>query len=84
MVPPSRVGERYPLAARHCRLAGSASRRHLEPCVRFSRTRLSDVLHREAFGVPLHGLFGRGAITVPCRSISPTRAGTPLASSQRA
>lgn len=33
-------------AARSCRLALVSSRRHLEPCMRFSRTRLTDVLHR--------------------------------------
>ena len=29
-----------------------ASHRRIEPCVRFSRTRLSDILHREAFALP--------------------------------
>jgi hypothetical protein len=31
---------------------GDASPRRIEPCVRFSRTRLSDTLHREAFAFP--------------------------------
>ena len=29
-----------------------SSRRHLEPCMRFSRTRLSDVLHRRHSAIP--------------------------------
>jgi hypothetical protein len=31
--------------------SGVASRRHIEPCVRFSRTRLSDIVHRLAYAV---------------------------------
>jgi hypothetical protein len=34
--------------ARHGRLVRGASRRRFEPCVQFSRTRLSDTVHRLA------------------------------------
>ena len=33
------------------RLAGDASRRRIEPCMRFSRTRLTDIVHRLAYAV---------------------------------
>jgi hypothetical protein len=41
------------------RLAGVASRRRIEPCMRFSRTRLSDIVHRQAYAVV--------GLTVPVR-----------------
>jgi diguanylate cyclase len=62
-------------AARHGRLALVSSRRHFEPCVRFSRTRLTDVLHRRHSGHPRQDRWGRGATTIPLRSISPRRSG---------
>ncbi len=71
-----RVGERRPhRAAVLARLVLVSSRRHLDPCMRFSRTRLSDVLHRRAFGFSRHGLFGRGAIVVPVTLTNPSRSG---------
>ncbi len=36
-----------------------SSRRHLEPCMRFSRTRLSDVLHRRHSAAPVGVGLGR-------------------------
>ena len=40
-------------AARLCEPTGLvSSRRHIEPCMRFSRTRLSDVLHRRHSAIP--------------------------------
>jgi hypothetical protein len=33
------------------RLAVRASRRRIEPCMRFSRTRLSDIVHRLTYAV---------------------------------
>jgi hypothetical protein len=39
-------------AARPCRLAWFPPAADIEPCMRFSRTRLPDVLHRWAFSVP--------------------------------
>jgi len=47
------------------RLVVSASRCRLEPCVRFSRTRLSDILHRSACAFPWR--------TVPLRVWTPRR-----------
>jgi hypothetical protein len=40
------------LAARSGRLAWFPPAADIEPCMRFSRTRLPDVLHRWAFSVP--------------------------------
>lgn len=39
-------------AARRSRLALVSSRRHLAPCVRFSLTRRTDILHLVAFAAP--------------------------------
>jgi hypothetical protein len=39
-------------AARRSRLALVSSRRHFDPCMRFSRTRLTDVLHRRHSASP--------------------------------
>jgi hypothetical protein len=47
-----RVGGRRQRRAAMGRLVPGSSRRHLEPCVRFSRTRLSDVLHRRHSAMP--------------------------------
>jgi hypothetical protein len=71
---------RFPLAAGNARIVGSAggvrgprgvadwsgvaSRRRIEPCVRFSRTRLSDIVHRLA-----HASVG---FTVPVRRWTPS------------
>ncbi len=41
----------------------AASRRRVEPCVRFSRTRLTDIVHRLAYAV-----VGR---TVPLKRCTP-------------
>jgi hypothetical protein len=43
----------------------------VEPCMRFSRTRLTDVLHRRCSTGARQGRFGLGATTVPLREISP-------------
>ncbi len=64
---------RDPRGAGHHRCV--SSRRRIDPCMRFSRTRLSDVLHRAAFGVARHGRRGRGGRTVPLRSMRPMRSG---------
>jgi hypothetical protein len=40
-------------AARPSRLAWFPPAADIEPCMRFSRTRLPDVLHRWAFSVPI-------------------------------
>ena len=62
----------FPMAPRSTTVASSVSSPcHFEPCVRFSRTRLSDVLHREACGTPCHGRLGRGATTCPPSESSP-------------
>jgi hypothetical protein len=47
----------------------------VEPCMRFSRTRLTDVLHRRCSTGARQGRFGLGAITVPLREISPRLSG---------
>jgi hypothetical protein len=63
-------------AARPSRLAWFPPAADIEPCMRFSRTRLADVLHLVAFSVPWrHDRFGRGATMVPLRLISPSRFG---------
>ena len=43
----------------------------IDPCMRFSRTRLTDVLHRRHSAPGRYGRFGRGAAMVPLRLISP-------------
>ncbi len=43
----------------------------IEPCMRFSRTRLTDVLHRRHSAPWRHGRLGRGATMVPLRLIRP-------------
>src|SRR6478736_9269928 len=43
----------------------------VEPCMRFSRTRLTDAVHRLAFGVTRQARKGLGAATIPSRPISP-------------
>ncbi len=45
----------------------------VEPCVRFSRTRLTDVLHRRRSTGARQGRLGLGATTVPLRLIRPKR-----------
>ena len=45
----------------------------VKPCMRFSRTRLTDAVHRLAFGFPRQGLAALGAITVPSRLSNPQR-----------
>jgi hypothetical protein len=47
----------------------------VEPCVRFSRTRLTDVLHRRRSADAFHGRFGLGAMTAPLRLIRPRLSG---------
>jgi hypothetical protein len=47
----------------------------VEPCMRFSRTRLTDVLHRRCSTGARQGRFGLGAMTVPLREISPRLSG---------
>jgi hypothetical protein len=47
----------------------------VEPCMRFSRTRLTDVLHRRCSAAAFHGRFGLGAMTVPLRLIMPRLSG---------
>jgi hypothetical protein len=64
-VPLRRVGGRRPgplglVGQRH----PAASRRRFEPCVRFSRTRLSDIVHRLAYAVV--------GFTVPPRRCTPS------------
>ena len=46
---PIRVGGRRPGPRGVADWSGVASRRRIEPCVRFSRTRLSDIVHRLAY-----------------------------------
>ena len=43
----------------------------VEPCVRFSRTRLTDALHRRCSVSPLQARWGLGATTIPLRLIRP-------------
>jgi hypothetical protein len=47
----------------------------VEPCMRFSRTRLTDVFHRRCSTGARQGRFGLGAMTVPLREISPRLSG---------
>jgi hypothetical protein len=42
----------------------------VEPCMRFSRTRLTDVLHRRCSTGARQDRLGLGAMTVPLREIS--------------
>jgi len=43
----------------------------VEPCVRFSRTRLTDVLHRRCSTGARQGRLGLGATMIPLRLIRP-------------
>ncbi len=49
-----------------------SSARRLEPCKRFSRTRLTDVVHRRHSAYPRQDRKGLGATTIPLRSIRPS------------
>ena len=53
----------------------------VEPCRRFSRTRLSDVLHRRRSAGARQSRKGRGAMTVPHKVISPRLSGDPQVTS---
>ena len=44
----------------------------VDPGMRFSRTRLTDVLHRRCSTGARQGRFGLGAMTIPLREISPS------------
>ena len=44
----------------------------VKPCMRFSRTRLTDAVHRR-IRFPPRGLLALGAITIPLRLKSPHR-----------
>ena len=44
----------------------------IDPGMRFSRTRLTDVLHRRCSTGARQGRFGLGAMMVPLREISPS------------
>jgi hypothetical protein len=57
----------------------SASRR--TPCMRFSRTRLTGVLHRRCSAGRCQGRLGRGAAAVPLRLIRPSWRGASQATS---
>ncbi len=47
----------------------------VEPCVRFSRTRLTDALHRERSTVARQARLGRGATTMPVSETRPRSLG---------
>jgi hypothetical protein len=47
----------------------------IEPGVRFSRTRLTDALHRRCSTGARQGRFGLGATTMPLREIRPRLTG---------
>lgn len=47
----------------------------VKPCMRFSRTRLTDVLHRRRSVLPRQSRKGLGGITVPSRLIRPRWSG---------
>jgi acyl-CoA synthetase (AMP-forming)/AMP-acid ligase II len=47
----------------------------VEPCMRFSRTRLTDVLHRRCSTGARQGRLGLGAMTDPLRLIRPRASG---------
>jgi hypothetical protein len=55
--------------------ASVSSPRHLDPCMRFSRTRLTDAVHRLAFGFSRQSLKGLGATTVPDKETNPRWSG---------
>ncbi len=59
-----------PVTIGHSRSVSSA--RLIEPCMRFSRTRLTDVVHRRHSAVPRQSLPGLGATTIPPRLIRPS------------
>src|SRR3954470_23808955 len=44
----------------------------VEPCMRFSRTRLTDVLHRRCSALARQARLGLGATTMPLREIRPS------------
>jgi hypothetical protein len=44
----------------------------VEPCMRFSRTRLTDALHRRCSVGARQARFGLGATTIPLRQIRPS------------
>jgi len=44
----------------------------IEPCMRFSRTRLTDIFHRRCSTGARQARLGRGATTMPLREISPS------------
>ncbi len=75
-----RVDERVPVVT-HRRVNRQHSRSvrlqppPVEPCTRFSRTRLSDALHRRCSTGARQVRLGLGAMTVPLRSINPSRLG---------
>ena len=43
----------------------------VEPCMRFSRTRLADALHQAVFDFSRQAWWGLGAMTMPLRLIRP-------------
>ena len=47
----------------------------VEPCVRFSRTRLTDVLHRRCSAGARQARLGLGATMIPLRETSPNVSG---------
>jgi hypothetical protein len=47
----------------------------VEPCVRFSRTRLTDALHRRCSAGARQARLGLGATTMPLREIRPSALG---------
>ena len=69
-----------PGSARHmqARLDPVSSRRHIEPCMRFSRTRLTDALHRRHSALSRltrQSRKGLGVTTSRSRLTSPMRFG---------
>ena len=49
----------------------------IQPCMRFSRTRLTDALHRRRSTGARQGRFGLGATTIPFRETSPSSSRDP-------
>ena len=47
----------------------------VEPCMRFSRTRLTDILHRRCSAGARQARLGRGATTIPLRETRPSSLG---------
>ncbi len=47
----------------------------VEPCMRFSRTRLTDALHRRCSVGARQARLGLGAATIPLREIRPSESG---------